>query len=534
MLAECEPVPDRVGSGRVAVAVFAKIAQQGELEARDVGIGFSQSPQRTGERMAIAIQTAKRVGRSKALKVLTPGSFKQRTDDIEPAVHDFRRRGSTRDMPISAFSTDLYQLTMMAGYFERKMLSVRATFELFVRRLPANRSFLVCAGLEQVLDYLEGLSFTDEEIAWLRAQPSFSRVSSSFFDYLRTFRFSGDVWAMREGTPFFPMEPILRVTAPIAEAQLIETAALAIINFQTTIASKAARIVQAAAGRPVMEFGARRAHGLEAASFAARAAYLGGGNSTSYVQAGRAFGIPVTGTMAHSWILAASSEIAAFTSYADLFGANTVLLIDTFDIDAATRMIIDAGLRPHALRIDSGDLLAESRRVRAVLDQAGLTSTQIVVSGDLDEWKIASLVDNLAPIDTFAVGTALSTSDDAPALGGVYKIVQLEEHGAVRSVMKRSEGKGTWPGAKQVWRFGKPTPSGDTIALADEAVPVEVIPLLEPVMRGGERVSLGPPLDAIRTECLRQIKALPDDIRTLKGKGTYPVEPSRALAALAG
>jgi nicotinate phosphoribosyltransferase len=436
-------------------------------------------------------------------------------------------------MSLSAFSTDLYQLTMMAGYFDRNMLSVRATFELFVRRLPKNRSFLLGAGLEQVLDYLEALAFTGDEIAWLREQVPFRRVPASFFDYLRAFRFTGDVWAMREGTPFFPMEPVLRVTAPIAEAQLIETATLAMVNFQTTIASKAARVVQAAAGRPVMEFGARRAHGLEAARFAARAAYLAGGSSTSYVEAGRTFGIPLIGTMAHSWILAAPSEIDAFTSYAELFGANTVLLIDTFDIDAATGMIIDAGLRPYAVRIDSDDLLAASRSVRAALDRGGLTSTQIVVSGDLDEWKIAALVDNRAPIDTFAVGTALATSDDAPALGGVYKLVQLEEQGIVRHVMKRSEGKGTWPGAKQVWRSANPT-VGDVIAVDDEPGPIGATPLLEPVMRRGERVNARRSLDQIRTDCLRLVSALPPQVRTLKGDGTYPVERSPGLSSLLG
>lgn len=437
-------------------------------------------------------------------------------------------------MPISAFSTDLYQLTMLAGYFERKMLPVRATFELFVRRLPTNRSFLVAAGLEQVLDYLEGLTFADEEITWLREQGSVRHVPAAFFDYLRSFRFSGDVWAVREGTPFFPMEPVLRVTAPIAEAQLVETAVLAIVNFQTTVASKAARIVQAAAGRPVMEFGARRAHGLEAACFAARAAYLAGGSSTSYVEAGRQFGIPLVGTMAHSWILAASSEIDAFTSYAELFGANTVLLIDTFDTDAATRMIIEAGLRPHAVRIDSGDLLAASRSVRAALDRGGLTSTQIVASGDLDEWKIAALVDSRAPIDTFAVGTALVTSDDAPALGGVYKLVQLEEHGVVRNVMKRSEGKSTWPGAKQVWRSGNPTPAVDVMTVDDEPGPIGATPLLEPVMRAGTRIHARRPLDEARTECLRLVGALPLQIRTLNGGGTYLVERSAALVSLVG
>src|SRR4030095_1291884 len=248
-------------------------------------------------------------------------------------------------MPTPAFSTDLYQLTMMAGYFTREMLPIRATFELFVRRLPRNRAFLVAAGLDQALDYLEALTFSVDDIEWLRHQPPFRRVPLSFFDYLSAFRFSGDVWAMREGTPFFPMEPILRVSAPIAEAQLGETALLAIVNFQTTIASKATRIVHAAAGRPVMEFGARRAHGLGAALFAARAAYLAGCVGTSFVEAGRTFGIPVSGTMAHSWVLAAPSEADAFTSYAELFDQHTVLLLDTFDVKAATKILIDSGLR---------------------------------------------------------------------------------------------------------------------------------------------------------------------------------------------
>jgi nicotinate phosphoribosyltransferase len=243
-------------------------------------------------------------------------------------------------MPTYAFSTDLYQLTMMAGYFTRKMLPVRATFELFVRRLPRNRAFLIAAGLDQALDYLESVAFSADEVTWLQQQPGFRHVSPAFFDYLRSFRFSGDVWALREGTPFFPMEPILRVSAPIAEAQLAETALLAIVNFQTSIATKAARIVHAAEGRPVLEFGARRAHGLDAALLAARAGYLAGCSGTSFVEAGKRFGIPLSGTMAHSWILAAPTEELAFTSYAELFDADTVLLIDTFEVSAATRTLI--------------------------------------------------------------------------------------------------------------------------------------------------------------------------------------------------
>jgi nicotinate phosphoribosyltransferase len=436
-------------------------------------------------------------------------------------------------MPTYAFSTDLYQLTMMAGYFTRGMLPARATFELFVRRLPRHRAFLVAAGLDQALDYLESVVFSADEVKWLQQQPAFGHVSPAFFDYLRSFRFSGDVWALREGTPFFPMEPVLRVTAPIAEAQLAETALLAIVNFQTSIASKAARIVQAAEGHPVLEFGARRAHGLDAALFAARAAYLAGCSGTSFVEAGKRFGIPLSGTMAHSWILAAANEQQAFTSYAELFEGHTVLLIDTFDVHAATRTMINAGLRPQAVRIDSGDLAAGSRAVRATLDAAGLPSTRIIVSGDLDEWKIAALIAANAPIDTFAVGTALTTSDDAPALGGVYKLVQLEEDGRVRQVMKRSEGKGTWPGVKQVWRSAAGgVAGGDTVALIDEPPLSDATALLEPVMRDGRRLQTGLALDDARPYCQAMIGALPAAFRQLNTDATYPVSRSTRLASV--
>jgi len=437
-------------------------------------------------------------------------------------------------MPTPAFSTDLYQLTMMAGYFKQGMLPTRATFELFVRRLPRNRAYLVAAGLDQALDYLEALTFSGDDVEWLRNQPAFSRVPSAFFDYLSTFRFSGDVWAMREGTPFFPMEPMLRVSAPIAEAQLVETALLAILNFQTTIASKASRVVHAAGDRPVMEFGARRAHGPGAALLAARAAYLAGCVGTSFVEAGRTFGIPLSGTMAHSWILAAPSEADAFVAYADLFGQQTVLLLDTFDVTAAVNILIDAGLRPQGVRIDSGDLVAASRSTRDLLDRAGLTSTRIVVSGDLDEWKIAALVASRAPVDTFAVGTALATSDDAPALGGVYKLVELENRGAVRKVMKRSEGKATWPGAKQVWRTEQGGGAiGDLITFADEPSPSSAKALLQPVMRDGRRLTQRPSLEDARQHCRDATRALPQGLRGLDAEVSYPVEQSAALATAA-
>jgi nicotinate phosphoribosyltransferase len=433
-------------------------------------------------------------------------------------------------MPMT-LSTDLYQLTMMAGYFHRDVLDTRATFELFVRRLPPHRNLLVSAGLEQGLAYLEQLCFTADEIEWLRHQAAFARVPAAFFDYLRAFRFSGDVWAMPEGTPFFPMEPILRVSAPIAEAQLVETALLAIVNFQTTVASKGIRIVRAAAGRGVMEFGARRAHGLEAALPAARAAYLAGCDATSFVEAGKTFGIPLTGTMAHSWILAAPTEIDAFTAYAELFGQHAALLLDTFDVDAATKAIVDSPLRPQAVRIDSGDLAEASRSVRDRLDRAGLTTTRIIVSGDLDEWKIAALVAAGAPIDTFAVGTTLVTSDDAPALAGVYKLVEIERGGAVRGVMKRSEGKSTWPGRKQVWRvFAQGMAVRDVIAL-DEAGPPDAEALLKLVMRQGARAAPPISLQESRGHCRRMTDALPLSLLGIEPATDYPVQVSETLAA---
>ena len=398
-------------------------------------------------------------------------------------------------MTASPLCTDLYQLTMMAGYFESRRHETQATFELFVRRLPPQRAYLVAAGLDTALEFLEALRFDAADVAWLRSLPVFHRVSAEFFEYLRALRFTGDVWAMPEGTPFFPNQPILRVTAPLAEAQLVETALLAIVNYQTSVASKAARIVQAAGGRPVMEFGARRAHGTAAALVAARAAYLSGCAGTSFVEAGRRFGIPLSGTMAHSWVLAADDESAAFASYSNLYQEHTVLLLDTYDTIAAARKVVAAGLRPSAIRLDSGDLLQLSMSVRGILDAAGLTGTRIVASGDLDEWQIAALLAGRAPIDGFGVGTALTTSEDAPALGGVYKLVAIGERGATRPVMKRSTGKATWPGEKQVWRVRRGAHADrDMVCLASEPGPTGGRPLIAQVMAGGRRSAPAPVL----------------------------------------
>ena len=436
-------------------------------------------------------------------------------------------------MRATALHTDLYQLTMIAGYLAGGIENHRATFELFIRRLPPHRSFVIAAGLDTALDFIESLRFTEEDVRWIEAIPALRRASPAFFGYLRQFRFTGDVWAVAEGTPFFPYEPLIRVTAPLAEAQLLETALLAIVNFQTSIASKAARIVGASGGRPVMEFGARRAHGVEAALYAARASHVGGCDSTSFVEAGREFGIPLSGTMAHSWVLAAGSELEAFQSYVDNFGEHSVLLLDTYDTVAAANLVVAAGLRPPAVRLDSGDFLELSRQVRAIFDAAGLKSTRILISGDLDENRIRDLIAAGAPIDAFGVGTALTTSEDAPALGGVYKLVQLQEGKRVRDVMKRSTGKATWPGRKQVFRvIEEDKAARDVIALDDEAGHGR--PLLEQVVSGGARVVPQQTLAAIRARARDLIAELPEPLRHLEAEASYPVLVSSRLDQLRG
>jgi nicotinate phosphoribosyltransferase len=321
------------------------------------------------------------------------------------------------------------------------------------------------------------------------------------------------------------------VTAPLGEAQLLETALLAIVNHQSSIASKAARIVAAAGGRTVMEFGGRRAHGAEAARYSARAAYIAGCDSTSFVEAGREFGIPLSGTMAHSWVQASASELAAFTRFMETYGPSSTLLLDTYDTAAAAKTIVSAGLRPAAVRIDSGDLLALSRQVRAIFDAGGLGETKILVSGELDEYRIRDLVAEGAPIDGFGVGTALSTSEDAPALGGVYKMVQIQDGSRLRDVIKRSAGKATWPGLKQVYRV---TSSGiatrDVIALEGEAC--DGRPLLEPVIEHGRRVGAAAPIATLRSRALSSISELPPSLRQLDPAGPYEASVSPGLTEL--
>jgi nicotinate phosphoribosyltransferase len=445
----------------------------------------------------------------------------------------------------TALSADLYQLTMMAGYFATGIHD-QASFELYVRDLPRHRSYLVAAGLEQALDFLETLSFSRDEIEYLRRLPVLSRAPRAFFDdYLPAFRFTGEVFAPPEGTPLFEHQPLLRVTAPIIEAQLVETALLAMIGFQTSIASKAARIVEVAAGRPVIEFGSRRAHGTEAAALAARAAYIGGCAGSSNTEAGLRFGIPVSGTMAHSWVMAFEDELEAFRAFAGLYGDQSVFLIDTYDTLAAARKVVASGLRPSAVRLDSGNIVELSRKVRAILDTGGRQDTGIFVSGDLDEHKIASFLSQRAPLNGFGVGTALSTSKDAPALGAIYKLVEVHRDGERVPTMKLSPGKMSYPGRKQAWRIfertggetGRDGPRAcavrDVLGLADETGPSGGVPLLERVMADGRRAGARPELADLRERCLREVAQLPADVRGLGENARYPVVVSRRLQALA-
>ena len=433
----------------------------------------------------------------------------------------------------SALSTDLYELTMAAGYYAHAETG-RATFELWVRELPSERSYLIAAGLDHALDYLENLHFESSEIEYLRTVPALRDAPRAFFDeYLPGLRFAGEVWAIPEGTPVFAQEPLLRVTARLADAQIVETALLATILFQTSIASKAARVVEAARGRPVIEFGGRRAHGTDAARLAGRAAFVGGCAGTSNVEAGFRFGIPISGTMAHSWVMTHRTEEEAFARFSDLYGEQAVLLIDTYDTVEGARRIVRAGLTPAGVRLDSGDLATLSRAVRSVLDDGGLQSTKIFASGDLDEFRVARLVDADAPIDAFGVGTALSTSVDVPALSGIYKLVETERDGRLVPTMKLSPAKVTYPGRKQVWR----TMSGwmaqsDLLATADEARPAAADALLVCVMRNGRRLRDPPTLPETQARCHKLVRALPAGVRHLESPETYPVTVSPTLGAL--
>ncbi len=421
--------------------------------------------------------------------------------------------------------TDLYQLTMAAAYLENG-ITEPATFELFVRRLPPERGFLVAAGLEQAIHYLTHLRFPEEDVGFLRSHHAFRAVPARFFDHLSRLRFTGDVDAVPEGTAVFENEPILRVTAPMIEAQIVESFLLSVVNFQTLIATKAARVAHAAEGRSVFDFGLRRAHGPGAAMFATRAAIVGGCTATSNVRAARELGVPVVGTMAHAWVMAHSDEMRAFEEFARLF-PDPILLIDTYDTvegaRKATRIPDVAGVR-----LDSGDLAAHSKEVRRILDDAGRRNCKIVASGDLNEYKIHDLLSAGAPIDLFGVGTEMVTSRDAPALGGVYKLVEQTVGGQRVGRMKKSAGKATYPGAKQVWRRSeRGLYCADVIAATDERMDGET--LLAPAVREGRPCADFPALETIRKRTLGELTRLPAGVLRLTKPDRYPVRFSDRL-----
>jgi nicotinate phosphoribosyltransferase len=428
----------------------------------------------------------------------------------------------------SALLTDLYQLTMLQGYFERRMADT-AVFELFVRTLPAPRGFLLAAGLEQALDYLELLRVTPDELEWLAHDGRFSR---DFLAFLGQLRFTGDVYAMPEGTVFFPPEPILRIVAPLPQAQLVESRLLNLLHLQTMIASKAARAVLAAQGKGVIDFGFRRAHGADAGLLVARAAYLAGLAGSATVAAGLAFGIPTYGTMAHSFIETHDDELEAFEHFARAQPNNVILLIDTYDTELAASKVVtlaqrlrQEGIHVKGVRIDSGDLAAHARKVRRILDGGGLEHVRILASGNLDELSIQAMVAGGVPIDDYAVGTRLATSVDAPYLDCVYK---LQEY-ANRPRRKRSEGKSTWPGRKQVYRRYDREGRMDGDLLTLDSDPQEGEALLQPVMIAGRRIMPSPSLATARLHAASQLSRLPRHLHQLKDSPAYPVTIAPAL-----
>jgi nicotinate phosphoribosyltransferase len=434
----------------------------------------------------------------------------------------------------AALFTDLYELTMAASYFRERMTG-QATFSLFVRRLPPERPFLLAAGLEDVLNFLQHFHFSERAVAYLG---SLGRFDRAFLEHLKSVRFSGTVRAVPEGTPIFADEPLLEITAPIMEAQLVEAAVLNFCHFQTLLATKAARCVLAARGRPVLEFGLRRTHGMDAGMKAARCAYIAGAVMSSNVLAGLEYGIPPTGTMAHSYVTAFPREIDAFRAFARASPQHTILLIDTYDTIAAAHKAVEVaremerdGRRLAAVRLDSGDIVELSKQVRKILDQAGLSYVKIFVSGGLDEYSIEEYLAKGAVVDAFGVGTRMDVSADVPYLDMAYKLVRYDG----RDVLKISQGKQTLPGEKQVWRQrgADGRYSGDTIALKDEPPPAPgAEPLLRTVMENGRVLEPHPPLTAIRDRCARALRELPEELVRIRDAGTYPVRFSDALTAL--
>lgn len=430
---------------------------------------------------------------------------------------------------MSALNTDLYELTMAAGYFAAGKTDEIATFELTTRRLPEHRNFLVAAGLQQALEYLQNLQFEADEVDYLRSLPQFRHAPPEFFSYLSRLRFSGDLFAVPEGTPLFANEPLAIVRAPIVEAQLVETYLLSTFAFQTMVASKAARCVRAAEGRPVVEFGSRRAHSPEAGILAGRAAYVAGCMGTSNSQAGKDFGIPVFGTAAHSWTMSFATEEASFRALQDLLGESTVFLLDTYSTLEGARLAARLGKPLWGVRLDSGNLLELSREVRRILDGAGLQDAKIFATNDLDEYRLRELVRANAPIDAFGVGTQLATSADAPTLSAVYKLVELRRGKNLFYAAKFSDEKSTLPGAKQIYRM----PDHDIVALSTECNDAyHGEPLIRPVMVGGKLLEKQPTATEAREHAAKEIGRLPEELQSLETAPLRRVEFSAELRKL--
>jgi nicotinate phosphoribosyltransferase len=442
------------------------------------------------------------------------------------------KTSSVTDPSLSLLQTDLYQLNMVEAYLAEGM-TAPASFELFVRKLPPCRGFLMAAGLAQAVGYLLHAGIDEAEIAWLRET---GRFTERLIEFLRDFRFEGSVEALPEGTVFFPDEPLIRVTAPLPQAQLVETRLLNLLHFQTLIASKAARMVLAAPDAALVDFGMRRAHSAEAGTQAARAAWIAGFAGTASVPAGRLHDIPLYGTMAHSFVQAHESETAAFEAFARARPDQTVFLLDTFDTERAARKLAgiaprlaQEGISTRGVRLDSGDLGAHAREVRRILDDAGLGEAKIVASGGLDEYELAALTAQGAPIEVYGVGTSLVVSDDLPGLDCAYKLKSY----AGQPKRKRSEKKAYWPGDTQVWRRRDADGrlAGDTIAAAGEAAEGEA--LLQPVLRDGRPVGDRPDLAAARDLAARELASLPEPLRALEVETPYDVAVTDRLRALA-
>ncbi len=433
----------------------------------------------------------------------------------------------------SPLLTDLYQLTMLHTYYRQRMEET-AVFELFVRKLPEQRNFMMAAGLEQAVEFLEQARFGPEELEWVARSGLFT---PEFAKHLAQWRFSGDVHALPEGTIFFANEPIVRVTAPMPEAQLIESRLMNLVHFESLVATKAARSVLVARGKKLVDFGLRRAHGAEAGLLAARAAYAAGYDSTATVLAGSRFGIPVVGTMAHSFVQAHDDEAQAFIDFARAFPKGTIFLVDTYDTEAGVRKVArlaprleSEGIAVRGVRLDSGDLAELAREARRILDGAGLRQAVVFASGNIDEYRVRELLESGAPIDGFGVGTSLVTSADAPYLDAVYK---LQEY-ADRPRRKRSTAKETWPGRKQVFRVSDRAGTFDHDVVTVEGDEQEGEPLLVPVMRGGRRIGDPEPLDGIRKRAAAGLVRLPRRLAALEAAAEpYRVDIAPALRRLA-